>query len=512
MPSFDETRSYDYIIVGGGSAGCVLAAELSVRASVEVLLLEAGPDWRTLDAAAEVRSLNPARVIAREKFAELQWPTLTAARVDGQRERLFWRGRGLGGSSTINGVIAIRPLPDDWDRWQQPGWRHDDVLPSLRRIERDIDFGAEPYHGGDGPLPIFRMPVDLWGATDRALWDAAIEAGHQICDDHNAPAGTGVSPYAINGDPLTMERVTANDAWLEPIRDRPNLTIVGDALVDRVLFDGTRARGVRVRIGDEWTEVTAGEVVLSAGAVHSPAILLRSGIGPSSGLPVGEGLQDHANTFLLLDYRDGAGPETVDDRHTNCCVRYSSGHADAGDNDMMIVSMNHSTRRDQGGLLIGWVNQAFSTGRLSLRSDDPETHPKIDEFMLSDERDLVRLRDATRRMLSLTQTPGFEAITERVSIDLAGTDPSELDADDALDRWLLANSSDAQHICATAAMGRVVDADCRVLGYDGLRVVDASVFPEVPRANTHLMTLAVADAVAHRITGGPPNQAISRRT
>ena len=398
-------------------------------------------------------------------------------------------------------MIAIRPVPDDWDRWNQPGWSHDEVLPALNRIESDVDFGHEPYHGTGGPLPVLRLPVERWGPVDLAFREAAIGLGQPVCDDHNAPAGTGVSPYAINADPETHERVSANDAWLEPVRDRPNLTVVGDALVDRVLHHGGRAHGVRVRVGDSWTDVAAGEILLTAGAVHSPAILLRSGIGPALGLPVGEGLQDHANAFLFVDYRPGHGPETIDDRHTNCCLRYSSGLGDAGDNDMMMVTMNHSPRVDRGGLLVAWVNQAFSRGSLRLASDDPDEHPIIDENMLADPRDLERLRDATRRMLELTRQPGFETIAERISIDVRGTPATDLDTDAAIDDWLRATSSDAQHICGTAAMGSVVDAHCRVLGFDGLRVIDASVLPEVPRANTHLMVLAVADEMAHRLTG-----------
>lgn len=498
-------ETFDYVIVGAGSAGCILAARLTEDPGTTVLLLEAGPDWRSKEAGPEVRSLNPGLVLDNPALADLQYPTLVATRTPGQERSVLWRGRGVGGSSTVNGVLAIRALPGDHDGWGLPGWGWDDVLPLYRRLETDHDFGAEAYHGADGPLPIFRMPRDEWGPVDRAI-AAAAEPGYGWCDDHNAPTGSGVSPYAINGDPATRTRVTLNDAYLEPARDRLNLTVWGDVLVDRVVVAGGRAVGVRAQVEGEWRTIEAGEVLLCAGAVHSPAVLLRSGIGPGLGvasLPVGLHLQDHPLCAVGVPLREEARSASTA-RHTNVCVRYSSGLAGADDNDMMIVGMN-LTPMGPFGLIGAWVNQCWSRGTLRLASPDPSEHPVIDEHMLTDERDLVRMRDAVRRLAELVASPAVTALTDAPVFDFSGQ-PFELPSTDAaLDAWILALARDAQHICGTARMGTgddsVVDANCRVHGVDGLRVIDASVFPTVPRANTHLMVLAVAERMADVLRG-----------
>ena len=412
-------------------------------------------------------------------------------------------------------------MSDAFDAWAEAGcegWSFESVLPHFRAIEADPSPGA--FHGTSGPVPVYHPPRASWGHLDRAMADAALAEGHPWNADLNAPTGEGVSCYPINSRDL--KRVTTNEAFLEPARSRPNLTIQPDALVEHVIIADGRATGVRVRLPSGTVDLKSREIVLSAGAVHTPAILWRSGIGPGAALralgidvrremaEVGANLLEHPIVRATIRLKPAYRAIDPDARHTNCNVTYSSGLPGGSRRDMMFISFNHrgfeAAGPGPGSISVG-VFAAHSRGTVRLTSADPMIDPIVDCNMLDDATDRLRLRDGVRRLARLVAQEAITGIAERITFGTTDLSVGAAAAlpDDALDQLLLAEAGDAQHAAGTCRMTAwedprgVTNPDGTVKGIPGLRVADAALMPSDCRANTHFTCMMIGENIAARM-------------
>jgi predicted dehydrogenase (TIGR03970 family) len=526
---------YDVVIVGGGAAGCVLASRLAADTRTSVLLLEAGNDY------PDPANLPDEVKFGHTRFAEApdsqhNW-ALRGTITEEQGKIHVAQGRVIGGGSSINGQAMQRGFPEDFDSWAALGndqWSYEKIVPYFRKSERDLDIQDNYCHGTDGPIPVRRRQTGPTPAIQAAFHAACTAAGFGTTNDKNGlhPGGLGVTP----SNNLDGVRVSTALGHLGAVRHHLNLTVRGRVFARKILVENGRVVGVEAESGGTVFRVDADRVVLSAGAIRSPHLLMLSGIGPAEhlrqfGIPVvrdlpgvGQNLMNHLSAQMTFKVKDGV---QLDGHHRDA-VHFALHYTAEGSSYVNDMVLRTSTVIDERAERVPGVRTKYlvgdvpperaarihctlglpdGTGYVRLAAADPTVQPEFNYCYLQHPNDLRRVRQGLRMAAKLLQSDAYRDVVEfRIH-------PADdiLASDDALDLWMRQAVGTARHVSGTCKMGpdsdpmTVVDQYCRVKGVQGLSVADASIMPRIPRSGgAHATVIMIGERVVDWVAGGYP--------